>query len=161
MSDAATVEQRELRDVLGSFATGVTIVTTRTSTGPVGIVANSFASVSLDPPLVLWSIDRRSQRFDAFAGAGSCAIHVLGADQKAAARAFVASHDAFDAFDTIHDGDAPPLIEGCLARLECDRFAAHDGGDHLILVSRVRRLMQREGDPLVFWGGAFGDFTRR
>ncbi len=150
---------RAFRDALGQFATGVTIVTCRTPAGPVGITANSFASVSLDPPLVLWSPARSSRRFPAFEAAESYAIHILGSDQQQVCGAFVRDGAAFTAVDWSENDAGVPLIEGCLARFECTRTATHDGGDHLIIVGRVDRASLRTGDPLLFASGSYGRFT--
>lgn len=150
--------KREFRDALGRFATGVTVVTTATPEGPVGITANSFASVSLDPPIVLWSIGRHSRRFAAFAGCEHFAVHVLAAEQVALSQRFARAGDAFAGL--VHDRNEVevPLLSGCLSRFECTRIAAHDGGDHLIVVARVTAATLREGEPLVFSGGSYGRF---
>lgn len=151
--------QREFRDALGRFATGVTVVTTPTGHGPLGITANSFASVSLDPPLVLWSPARASRRFPAFAAAERYAIHVLGADQIDLCRRFSKEGLDFDGLDWKPAGDGVPLIAGCLARFHCARVSAHDGGDHLIIVGRVLEAQHRDGQPLLFSCGSYGRFT--
>ena len=150
---------RELRDALGRFATGVTVVTTATGDGPLGITANSFASVSLDPPLVLWSPARFSRRFDAFADAEHFAIHVLGEEQGAIGEGFSAAGDAFDGLPHTTNPEGCPVIDGCLARFECRAHARHDGGDHDIVVGRVLRASSREGGPLIFASGTYGRFT--
>ena len=150
--------QRELRDALGRFATGVTVVTCRAD-GPLGITANSFASVSLRPPLVLWSPARFSRRFDAFAGAEHFAIHVLGEEQGAIGEGFSAAGDAFDGLAHGANPEGCPVIDGCLARFECRAHARHDGGDHDIVVGRVLRASSREGRPLIFASGSYGRFT--
>lgn len=151
--------ERSFRDALGQYATGVTVVTCNAPSGPVGITANSFASVSLDPPLVLWSPARASRRFPFFEAAERFAIHILGAEQTNVCRAFVRDGAAFDAVDwTTGDADVP-LIEGCLARFECAREAVHEGGDHIIVVGRVLRASVRTGAPLVFCAGGYGGFT--
>lgn len=150
---------RAFRDALGRFATGVTVVTCATAAGPLGITANSFASVSLDPPLVLWAPARVSRRFDAFAEARHFAIHVLGEDQAALGAGFSASGDAFDGLPTARNPEGCPVIEGCLARFECRAHARHDGGDHDIVVGRVLRAAARDGAPLVFACGSYGRFT--
>ncbi|MEL6645030.1 MAG: flavin reductase family protein [Pseudomonadota bacterium] len=150
---------RAFRDALGRFATGVTVVTTATADGPLGITANSFASVSLDPPLVLWSPAKASRRFPAFEAATHYAIHVLAEDQSGLCGRF--SKDGYD-FDGLawHRGkENVPLIDGCLARFECERVAAHDGGDHLIIVGRVLQAEMRDGAPLLFASGRYGRFT--
>lgn len=147
---------RELRDALGRFATGVTVVTTMTDAGPLGITANSFASVSLDPPLVLWSPARKSQRFPAFEAAGHFAIHVLGAGQQALAERFAAplANGWGDIGFAPGIGDVP-LLDGCAARFECRHEARYEGGDHLIVVGEVLRLVQADRAPLVFYRGRY------
>lgn len=151
---------RSFRDALGRYATGVTIVTCSTAEGPVGIIANSFASVSLDPPLVLWSPARASRRFPAYEAAERFAIHILGVDQKPLCSAFARDGTAFAGLDWAPSDSGVPLIEGCLARFECTREAAHDGGDHLIIIGRVHGAAFRTGEPLVFAAGSYGEFTR-
>lgn len=150
--------QRDFRDALGRFATGVTVVTTTTPDGLVGITANSFASVSLDPPIVLWSVARHSKRFDAFARCEHFAVHVLAAEQLDLAKRFVRSGSAFGDLDHSPNTHGVPLIGGCLSRFECTRIAAHDGGDHLIVVARVTAAALREGEPLLFSSGGYGRF---
>ncbi|MBX3530160.1 MAG: flavin reductase family protein [Rhizobiaceae bacterium] len=153
--------KREFRDALGRFATGVTVVTTATADGPVGITANSFASVSLDPPVVLWSIGRHSSRFAAFADCERFAVHVLAADQVDLSRRFARSTvDAFAGLDIEESAEGVPLLSGCLSRFECTRLAAHEGGDHLIVVAGVTGACLRDGDPLVFSRGGYGRFDR-
>jgi flavin reductase (DIM6/NTAB) family NADH-FMN oxidoreductase RutF len=151
---------RAFRDALGRFATGVTVVTCQSEIGPLGITANSFASVSIDPPLILWSPARASRRFPAFAAAEHFAIHVLGEEQEALCRRFSREGTDFDGLDW-HEGAArTPLIAGCLARYECETVARHEGGDHLIVVAKVTRADWRPGAPLVFSGGGYGRFTK-
>ncbi len=150
-------EERKLRDALGRFATGVTVVTTMTADGPLGITANSFASVSLDPPLVLWSPARKSARFPAFEAAQHFAIHVLSRGQQALAERFARAGDAFAGLAFARGlGDAP-LIAGCAARFECRHAAGHDGGDHLIVVGEVLRLEEADLPPLVYYRGGYGE----
>jgi flavin reductase (DIM6/NTAB) family NADH-FMN oxidoreductase RutF len=152
-------DQRSFRHALGAFATGVTVVTTGTETGPVGITANSFASVSLDPPLVLWSPAKASSRFGIFSATERFAVHVLRADQKAVADGFTRSWTAFHDLDWIADGSGTPLIEGTLARFVCQTEARHDAGDHMIVVGRVLAVTRGvPGAPLVFHGGSYGGF---
>ena len=151
---------RALRDALGRFATGVTVVTATGPDGPVGITANSFASVSLDPALVLWSPAKSSSRFPVFAEAGHFAIHVLGAEQRDLAAHFVRHGTEFDATGWQPGPGGVPLIPGCLARFACRRSAVHDAGDHVIVVGEVLEAAYRDGSPLVFQGGAYGGFAR-
>ncbi len=148
-------EQRAYRDALGSFATGVTIVTVPSADGPIGIAANSFASISLEPPLVLWSPAKASKRFDYFHRAPHFAIHVLDIHQRAICDGFTRNKHAFDGLDWITGDHGVPHIRGCLARFECTLDAAHDAGDHVIIVGRVNRASFREGQPLLFQGGRF------
>ena len=148
-------DPRAYRDALGSFATGVTIVTVPSSDGPVGIAANSFASVSLDPPLVLWSPAKASKRFDYFKDAPHFAVHVLDSHQRAICDAFSRDKHAFDGLDWVTGDHDVPHIRGCLARFECTLDAAHDAGDHVIIVGRVNHAAFRDGQPLLFQGGRF------
>jgi len=153
--DPATADPREFRAALGRFATGITIVTCMTPTGPLGITANSFSSLSLDPPLVLWSPAKASSRYPHFHAATHYAIHVLGDDQQDLCQAFASSGDAFDGLDWSQSPTGAPLIAGCLARFECRQVAVHDGGDHAIIVGQVARASTRDGAPLLFSGGRF------
>jgi len=150
---------RAFRDALGAFATGVTVVTTRTEHGPLGITANSFSSVSIDPPLVLWSPAKASRRYEPFAAAKHFAIHVLGSDQADICEAFVRDGTAFSGFETRNLTAGIPLIENCLARFECALFARHDAGDHTLIVGEVIAAEARPGEPLVFARGRYGRFT--
>ncbi len=149
---------RILRDALGRFATGITVVTTQGDAGPAGITANSFASVSLDPPLVLWSPARSSARFPIFSAATAFSIHVLGQDQSDLAARFSRGGVGFDGLVTTHTPEGIPVVPQVLARFDCQLHATHDGGDHLIIVGRVVRFALRDGAPLVFSQGSYGNF---
>ncbi len=151
--------QKAFRDALGRFATGVTVVTTHSEIGPLGITANSFASVSLDPPLVLWSPAKHSRRYHAFAEAADFAIHVIGAEQAEIASRFSRNGTAFDGCDWAPSDRGVPLLNGCLARFECSTVTTHDGGDHRIVIARVLRATWRDGAPLVFSQGQMGRFA--
>ncbi len=151
--------QRQYRDALGSFATGVTLITTNSADGPVGITVNSFASVSLDPALVLWSVDKSSGRYQVFKQARHFAIHVLADGQHEMAMKFAREAGAFDAGDWLFTENKPPLLKNVLARFECVNEVVHDGGDHSIIIGRVQRFSTRPGAPLVFSSGKFGGFT--
>jgi flavin reductase (DIM6/NTAB) family NADH-FMN oxidoreductase RutF len=148
--------RRDYRNALGRFGTGVTLVT---APGPIGITANSFASVSLDPALVLWSVDCGSDRYADFCKARYTAIHVLSAEQGELAMAFARKGSKFGDVPFTENDTGVPLLADCLARFECTLSAVHDGGDHKILVSRVTRATVGEGPPLLFVGGRFGSFT--
>lgn len=148
-------DPRAFRDALGAYATGVTIVTVPSVDGPIGITANSFASVSLDPALVLWSPAKSSKRFNYFSGAPHFAIHVLDAHQAGICNGFVKDKAAFDGLDWVTGDHDVPHIRGCLARFECELHAEHDAGDHTIVVGRVTGASARTGLPLMFQGGRF------
>ncbi|MEQ5871538.1 flavin reductase family protein [Sagittula sp. NFXS13] len=158
--DPADADPRAFRDALGRFATGVCVVTCATPDGPLGITANSFASVSLDPPLVLWSPAKQSFRHPMFVQAKRFAIHVMGMDQEAICNGFTKSGDAFDHCDLTYDAHGTPLIENCLSRFECTQEAAHDAGDHTIIVGHVTRVGIRPAGqpsaPLLFHAGFYG-----
>jgi len=147
--------QRDLRDALGRFATGVTVVTTMTPHGPLGMTVNSFASVSLEPPLVLWSPARRSSRFADFEAATHFAVHVLSAAQRDLAMRFARRGDDFSGLDWSPGIGGVPLFPDCSARLECCHTARFDGGDHLIVVGEVLRLTEQELPPLIYHRGRY------
>lgn len=153
-----TDDSRALRDAFGRFATGVCIVTTTGPDGPVAFTANSFSSVSLDPPLLLWSPARASRRFGVFAGASHYAIHVLGIEQADWIDRFSRNGEGFAGLDHGVTEEGLPILPDALARFDCAAHAAHDGGDHAILVGRVLRASFREGAPLVFSQGRYGRF---
>lgn len=143
------------RAALSRYPTGVTVVTCAGADGPVGITANSFASLSLDPPLILWSPARSSRRAAAFIAADRFAVHVMGAEQKAVADGFTRDAAAFDGLDWREDGGLP-LIAGCLARLVCATHDVRGAGDHHMILGRVLSAEEREGPALVFAGGRYG-----
>lgn len=151
------IDSREFRNGLGQFATGVTIVTTRDTQGAaVGMTANSFASLSLEPPLVLWSIAKTSSNYVAFAEAKEFAIHVLGADQTALCSQFARKDiDRFANVEIEAGREGTPLLRDYLARFQCSTEHRYEGGDHLIIVGRVQQLDAQAGDPLLFFQGRF------
>lgn len=150
---------REFRSALGAFATGVTLVTIAGPEGPMGFVANSFSSISIDPPLVLWAPAKSAQRYPYYAAAKHFAIHVLGADQGPLVNHFHRGSGSFEAVDHRLNPEGVPLLTQALARFECRQYAAHDGGDHLIVVGEVLRFAAGEGVPLIFARGKFGQFS--
>ena len=149
---------REFRDTLGSFATGVTVITALGLNGePIGMTVSSFNSVSLDPPLILWSLSVESPSLDAFRSARHYSVNVLSADQQEISNRFAArSGDRF-ADVPVHAGlGGVPLIDGCCASFECINQTQYPGGDHLIFVGRVERYAQGEArEPLIFHGGRY------
>jgi flavin reductase (DIM6/NTAB) family NADH-FMN oxidoreductase RutF len=155
--DAANA--RAFRDALGRFATGVCVITTEGPDGPMGFTANSFASLSLDPPLVLWSPAKSSSRYAIYAAARLYTIHVLGADQDDLSHRFVRGGAGFDGLVHEVTAEGVPVIPGALARFDCEQHSSHDGGDHLIVVGRVIRAHLGTGEPLVFSAGRYGRFV--
>lgn len=155
-----TETSREFRTALGTFATGVTVVTAMGDQGPMGMTANSFTSLSLDPPLVLWSPAKNSSKHGGFTTAAHFAIHVLGEEQDGLSASFTRGGTAFDGLAWEINAEGAPVIPGTLARFECALHAVHDGGDHSIVIGRVLRVAQRDGAPLCFSQGAFGRFAR-
>lgn len=150
---------RAFRSALGSFATGVTVVTIDGPDGPMGFTANSFSSLSLDPPLVLWSVALSASRYPHYAAARHYAIHVLAADQSALIDRFHRSGSGFVGLDHALNAQKVPLLAGALARFECEQHATHEGGDHLIVVGLVQRVVAQDGTPLVFSNGRLGRFS--
>ncbi|HVL01960.1 MAG TPA: flavin reductase family protein, partial [Dongiaceae bacterium] len=132
------MDSRAFRTALGQFATGVTVITTVDASGSrVGMTANSFSSVSLEPMLVLWSIARTSKSFDAFMQARHFAIHVLSAGQKALSAQFASQcDDRFQGLETGTGVGGVPLLDGCSAQFQCETDIRHEGGDHVIIVGR-------------------------
>jgi flavin reductase (DIM6/NTAB) family NADH-FMN oxidoreductase RutF len=148
----------EFRTALGMFATGVTIVTARTPDGVlVGLTANSFNSVSLAPPLVLWSLSQSAASMEAFSTGSHYAINILSADQQELARQFATKGlDRFASVD-YHLGRAgAPLIDGAAATFECFNRSRYEEGDHVIFVGEVEHCVHRPGaSPLLYHGGKF------
>jgi 3-hydroxy-9,10-secoandrosta-1,3,5(10)-triene-9,17-dione monooxygenase reductase component len=149
-----------LRAALGRFATGVTIITCVGGGGErIGLTANSFNALSLEPPLVLWSLRRSSPRLAAFESATHFAINVLAETQVELSRRFAAPQASGGKFDeggawTSGLGGAP-VLAGCAAVFECEKVAAHEGGDHRLYIGRVLRLADIAVAPLVFQGGRY------
>ncbi len=150
-----------LRSAFGRFGTGVTVITTQTAHGPLGMTANSFSSISLEPPLVLWSAALRSKRHDAFAQAQHYCIHVLGQDQQALALHFAGQGHDFSGFECFAGPAGAPQLTGCLAAFHCTNFAVHPAGDHSMIVGEIKHASKcpGEGAGLLFDQGRFGTFT--
>lgn len=150
-------DPRQFRSALGHFATGVTIVTTRGTEGePVGVTVNSFASVSLDPPLILWSLAKNSYSVPAFTAARHFAVHVLASSQQALSDRFArAASDKFSGLELGAGIGDTPLLDGCATVFECSTEHRYDGGDHLILVGRVQRYDVHDRAPLLFYRGRY------
>jgi 3-hydroxy-9,10-secoandrosta-1,3,5(10)-triene-9,17-dione monooxygenase reductase component len=155
---ATTFDKRTLRDAFGSFATGVTIVTTAGPNGvDIGLTANSFSSVSLEPPMVLWSLARTSANLDAFRNSGHFAVHILSADQEALSARFASKvADRFEGLALERGPDGIPLLPDCMARFACKLAYQYEGGDHVIFVGEIVDFGHSARKPLVFHGGRYG-----
>jgi flavin reductase (DIM6/NTAB) family NADH-FMN oxidoreductase RutF len=153
-----SVDQRSFRRALSQFATGVAVITARGDTGEaIGMTMSSFNSVSLDPPLVLFSVDRRALSLPAMVAAKGFAVNILARQQEALSNQFAkALGDKWNnVAHTLGHAEAP-LLDGALAHFECEPYAHHDGGDHVIFIGRVVRFTAAEdGDPLVFFRGRY------
>jgi flavin reductase (DIM6/NTAB) family NADH-FMN oxidoreductase RutF len=154
----SALDERHLRTALGRFVTGVTVITTRAQDGRLeGLTANSFTAVSLEPPLVLWSLKDTSASLPSFESATHFAVNVLGAWQAALAQHFAKrAEDKFK--NVVH---APglggcPLLFGALATFECSRETTTSGGDHIVFFGRIQRAAYRDGEPLTFSAGTYG-----
>ena len=156
-SPAPAPDPRSFRDAAGRFATGVAFVTAAPDGDPAGLIVNSFASVSLDPPLVSFSPSRSSLTWCRMRRAGRFAVNVLAARHESfAVRATPAGADRFAGLDWELGHSGVPLVTDALASFECETVAEHPAGDHWIVVGRVDRLTRSAGgDPLVFFAGAF------
>lgn len=156
-ADPPDIDPRELRRALGCFATGVTLVTARRNDGtPVGLTVNSFSSVSLDPPLVLWSLSLYAPSLPAIQEATHFAVNVLAADQTDLSNRFAKPSDDKFAGVAITDGLAGlPLIDGAVAHFQCRNEFRYYGGDHVIFVGRVEAYSHNGRAPLVFCQGRY------
>lgn len=150
-------DSRELRSALGSFVTGVTIITTVDRQGtPYGLTANSFSSVSLEPPLVLWSQSLGSPSYPVFQEADRFSISILSEHQKDLSSKFAKSGaDKFEGVETIKGIGGIPLIKGASAYLECRKVTSYPGGDHAVFIGEVERIERSNRNPLVFGGGKY------
>jgi 3-hydroxy-9,10-secoandrosta-1,3,5(10)-triene-9,17-dione monooxygenase reductase component len=146
-----------LRRSLGRFATGVTVVTCCAPDGrSCGITANSFSSVSLDPPLVLWNIAKVSNSLQAYLDAEYFAVHVLTAGQQYMAEHFARTdHTRYNGIEHSISEQKVPILPGVLARFDCRTREIHDGGDHHIIIGEVEAHTAQDGAPLLFFGGEY------
>jgi len=146
-----------LRRAFGCFPTGVTIVTTRSPDGSfAGLTVNSFTSLSLDPPLVLWALASQSASLRAFEAATHFAVNILAEDQAWVSRRFATkARDKFHGLSTRAGIEGVPLLEGCSAHIECRMHSAQPGGDHLLFVGEVVRVAVLSRPPLLYVGGRY------
>lgn len=150
-------QAREFRNALGRFATGIAVVTTADSNGNrFGLTVNSFNSVSLEPPLVLFSLDKKNNGLASFQNSGCFAVNVLSSTQQSLSDHFATSKD--DKFATIeHDylSSSAPILRNCLAVFDCKTVFQYEGGDHLIFVGEVIDIATNEGDALLYYRGQY------
>ncbi len=160
-SDSSPIDPREFRNALGTFATGVTIITASALDGkPYGLTCNSFASVSLNPPLVLWSLVLYSSSLGVFQNASHFAVNVLGTSQEALANKFArSSEDKFSGVEWKPGLGGAPLIRGCVASFQCRSVNRYYGGDHVIFLGAVEAYSYTGKEPLLFARGSYGKFV--
>src|SRR5690606_23039540 len=141
----------------GSFVTGVTVITTIDEDGqPQGVTVNSFSSVSLDPPLVLWSQSLNARSFKAFRDSEYFVVNILGHHQVDISQRFAqAGADKFSGIETISGVTGPPILADCTAYLECRKVATYPGGDHAVYIGEVVRFERTNTRPLAFSGGKY------
>jgi len=151
-------DNRLFRDVLGQFCTGVVTITSIDSDGyKIGITVNSFSSLSLDPPLILWSIAKTSDSFQNFILGSSFIVNILGRDQEHIASKFsIPNKNKFSGVNTTLGLNNIPMIDNSMAYLECDVYNRYVGGDHDIIVGLVKKFSNVKKDPLVFFNGKYG-----
>jgi flavin reductase (DIM6/NTAB) family NADH-FMN oxidoreductase RutF len=154
------VDQYEFRQLCGRFATGVTVVTTLDDAGrPAGMTANSFASVSLDPPLISVAVDKAASMYAAITAAQTFTVNILEAHQEALSRRFAAGlPDRFEGVGWHRGNDGQLVLDGVLAHLSCEKWQEFDAGDHTIVIGRVRFGTSAEhGRPLLYYRGGYTD----
>ena len=156
-------DSMEFRRALGTFTTGVTVITARGADGePVGVTANSFSSVSLEPPLVLWSLAKSANSLPVFEGAEYFTIHILAADQEDLSNRFASrGEDKFAGLAVENGLGNTPLLAGCCTRMQCKTVYQYEGGDHIIFVGEVVDLVRSDVPPLVFQAGKYAVAARK
>ena len=154
----STLEPESLRGALSRFATGIAVITAQPVDGPaIGITVNSFNSVSLNPPLVLWSLSRSSPSLEPLRRASGFVVNILSSAQQDLVRRFASTaDDKFADVGCISRGESGPILAGTVAHFECTHHAEYDGGDHVIFVGRVGAFSARAGEPLVYCLGRLG-----
>ncbi len=154
------LDQARFREVLGHFATGVTIVTACEEGEPVGFSCQSFGALSLDPPMVILAPAKSSTSWPRIAAAGAFCVNILGEHQEAVCRAFALSGgDKFDGVNWSPGVTGSPVIDGSLAVLECTLGEIFEGGDHELVTGHVVAMEVGEGAPLLFYRAGFGHFV--
>ena len=147
------MNSKEFRSVMGCFVTGVTIVTATDNGRFIGVTANSFSSVSLEPPLVLWSLSKNSQKHPIMTSVKNYAINILSKSQEEVAIRFAQHKEPFSGLDFYYSGRGVPLIKNAVAILECEQHVVYDGGDHSIILGLVTSFNESKLEPLIFFRG--------
>jgi flavin reductase (DIM6/NTAB) family NADH-FMN oxidoreductase RutF len=146
----------DVRSAFGAFATGVVVITAIDADRPIGLVANSFNVVSLDPPFVLWTLGPGSSNHEAFRRSPVFAANILGREQQALAERFAAKGgDKFDGVPQARGSGGVPVLAGCLATLECRAHSQHEVAESVVIVGRVERSSVQSLAPLLFYAGGF------
>ena len=160
-SDSSAIDPRDFRNALGTFATGVTIITAMTADGkPYGLTCNSFASVSLNPPLVLWSLGMFSNGLNTFQNASHFAVNILGESQQELANKFAkSSGDKFSGVDWKPGLGNAPVLSDSVANFQCRAANRYYGGDHIIFLGAVEAYAYNRKEPLLFARGGYGRFV--
>lgn len=152
------VNEHDFKHCVGSFATGVTIITTRdTHKKPVGVTINSFASVSLHPPLILFCLDKTSASFPCFTQAKHFIVNILSEKQEHLSRQFSAPGHKWEGVDSYDGQTHCPILPDILAYIECETFVTHEGGDHVIFIGKAINLkrLSEHGKPLLYHRGNY------
>ncbi|MBI77538.1 MAG: flavin reductase [Rhodospirillaceae bacterium] len=154
-----TIDTKEFRNTVGCFATGITVITTVDVDGlPIGLTANSFTSVSLDPPMVLFCLDRKVASFDSFTIGKGFAVNILSSNQVDVSNRFAQSGpDKWEGFHYETWDSGVPILPGCLANIECCGHSILDAGDHVIVIGEVKNLASAGGDvkPILYYRGGY------
>ena len=147
------MNSKEFRSAMGCFITGVTVVSANDNNRLIGVTANSFSSVSLEPPLVLWSLSKRSRKHPTMTRVKNYAINILANNQKEVAKKFSKSEEPFTGTDFYVSELGVPIIKNSVAVLECEQHVVYDGGDHSIILGLVTSFNESKLDPLTFFKG--------
>jgi flavin reductase (DIM6/NTAB) family NADH-FMN oxidoreductase RutF len=151
------IDKNELRRIMGHFATGVTIVTTMSKEGQAyGLTANAFTSVSLDPPLLLISVDKKAESYPHLEYSKVFTVNILADEQESLSRKFaVSGGDKFNGVAYRVGANGAAILDGALAFIECKIYASYEGGDHVLYLGLVEEAQTREGKPLLFYRGGY------
>lgn len=156
----SSFDQARFKEVLGHFATGITIVTAMEDDGPVGFTCQAFSALSLDPPLVVLAPSKSSTSWPRIAAAGAFCVNILASSQEALCRSFAASGgDKFEGVGWSTEATGSPVLDGSLAFVDCELELVHDAGDHELVIGRVVDLGVGEGSPLLYYRSGFGAFA--